>query len=215
MKTLSIFPTVLHKFENPDPRTDEVISLIEEYDPAQRTGTWAQWEEIRVETTDGILHKEPRFQFLMNWFRECLKEYHEYYELDCDGLDIAVCWGNKSSPGRMASHHIHNHNLSYVSAVYYVTKGSPTVFLDPFASKGGIALDVNFKKNREIEREIYPEPGTLIMFPSWLPHCSRPHKGKESRYTMSFNALPVGKVHANLYGFPMAHITLDHYATES
>lgn len=211
MKTLNLFPVTLHKFINPDPRTEEVISLIEEYTPVQRTGTWDKWQEMRVQTTDGLLHNEPRFQFLMDWFRKCLKEYHEYYGLDCDALDIAVCWGNKSAPGRQAAHHVHNHNLSYVSAVYYVTKGSPTVFLDPFESKGGICLDVNWSKNREIEREIYPDPGSLILFPSWLPHCSRPHVGNESRYTMSFNALPVGKIHANLYGFPMAHITLNRY----
>lgn len=215
MKTLNLFPVTLHKFDNPDPRTSEVVSIIEEYEPEQRTGDWAQWEEMRVQTTDGVLHREPKLKFLMDWFRECLNEYHAYYELDCDALDIAVCWGNKSSPGRKASHHVHNHNLSYVSAVYYVTGGSPTVFLDPFASKGGIALDINWKKNREIEREIYPEPGSLIMFPSWLPHCSRPHLGRDPRYTMSFNALPTGKVHANLYGFPMAHITLDQYETDS
>jgi len=215
MKTLDIFPVTLHKFSNPDPRPSEVISIIEEHQPAQRSGDWAQWEEMRVQTTDGVLHREPKLKFLMDWFRQCLNEYREYYGLDCDGLDIAVCWGNKSAPGRKAAHHVHNHNLSYVSAVYYITKGSPTVFLDPLASKGGTNMDINWSKNRQIEREVYPEPGSLIMFPSWLPHCSRPHMGNEPRYTMSFNALPTGKIHVNLYGFPMAHITLDQYETDS
>jgi len=215
MKTLDLFPVTLHKFSNPDPRPSEVISIIEEHQPTQRSGDWSQWEEMRVQTTDGVLHREPKLKFLIDWFRQCLNEYHEYYGLDCDRLDIAVCWGNKSSPGRKAAHHVHNHNLSYISAVYYITKGSPTVFLDPLASKGGTNMDINWSKNRQIEREVYPEPGSLIMFPSWLPHCSRSHVGNEPRYTMSFNALPTGKIHANLYGFPMAHITLDQYETDS
>jgi uncharacterized protein (TIGR02466 family) len=208
MKTLRLFPATLHKFENPNPRTDEVISLIEANDPVQRSGNW---EEMKIQTTDGNLHLLPEFQFLVNWFKECLTEYKNYYELDCDSLDIAVCWGNKSAVGKNASHHIHTHNLSYISAVYYVTEGSPTVFLDPLYSRGGEHMDVSWKKNRNIEQEVHPGPGNLILFPSWLPHCSRPHTGNNSRYTMSFNVLPTGNINSGMYGFPMAHITLNHY----
>jgi len=208
MKTLKIFPTSLHKFENPDPRTDEVISLIENQKPIQRYGNW---EEMKIRTTDGTLHCLPEFKFLIDWFMQCLLEYKNYYELDCDALDIAVCWGNKSAVGERASHHIHTHNLSYISAVYYVTEGSPTVFLDPFYSKGCEQVDVSWKKNREIEMEVHPGPGNLILFPSWLPHCSKPHLGNKPRYTMSFNVLPVGNVNSGIYGFPMAHITLNRY----
>jgi uncharacterized protein (TIGR02466 family) len=215
MKTLNLFPITIHKFTNPDPRTEEVIDLIEEYSPVQRGGSWEKFGEMRIETTPGLLHMEPRFEFLMNWFRECLNEYKEYYILDCDALDIAVCWGNKSSPGKMAAHHVHNHTLAYLSAVYYITEGSPTVFLDPHTAYGGSALDINWQRNREDEREIYPEPGALILFPSRLPHYSNPHMGSKPRYTMSFNALPKGNVHANLYGFPMAHLTLNQYETDT
>jgi hypothetical protein len=44
-----------------------------------------------------------------------------------------------------------------------------------------------------------------------LPHCSKPHLGNKPRYTMSFNVLPVGNVNSGMYGFPMAHITLNRY----
>lgn len=208
MKTLKLFPSILHKFENPDPRTDEVISLIENQKPIQRYGNW---EEMKIRTTDGILHLLPEFKFLIDWFKECLYEYKTYYELDCDALDIAVCWGNKSAVGEKAAHHIHTHNLSYISAVYYVTEGSPTVFLDPFYSKGGEQVEVCWKKNRDIEIEVHPGAGNLILFPSWLPHCSRPHLGNKPRYTMSFNVLPVGNINSGMYGFPMANITLNRY----
>lgn len=208
MKTLKLFPSILHKFENPNPRTDEVISLIENQKPIQRYGNW---EEMKIRTTDGILHLLPEFKFLIDWFKECLDEYKTYYELDCDALDIAVCWGNKSAAEEKAAHHIHTHNLSYISAIYYVTEGSPTVFLDPFYSKGDQQVEVCWKKNREIEIEVHPGPGNLILFPSWLPHCSRPHLGSKPRYTMSFNVLPVGNINSGMYGFPMANITLNRY----
>jgi uncharacterized protein (TIGR02466 family) len=208
MKTLKLFPIVLHKFQNPNPRKNEVISLLEKQQPIQRHGNW---DEMKIKTTDGTLHLLPEFKFLIDWFKECLMEYKNYYELDCDSLDIAVCWGNKSSPGLNAAHHIHTHTLSYLSAVYYVTDGSPTVFFDPTYSKGVEQNEIIWKANKEIEQEVHPGPGNLILFPSWLPHCSRPHTEKYSRYTISFNALPTGKVNSGIYGFPMAHITLNHY----
>lgn len=208
MKTLKLFPTVLHKFDNPNPRTEEVIKLIEEQNPIQRSGNW---DEMKIKTTDGNLHLNPKFKFLIDWFRECLNEYKNYYQLDCDAIDIAVCWGNKSSSKQGAAHHIHTHNLSCVSAVYYVSNGSPTVFYDPLYSKGIDQNEILWKQNREVEREVYPEPGSLILFPSWLPHSSKPHYNEESRYTISFNGLPTGKVNSGIYGFPMAHITLNRY----
>jgi uncharacterized protein (TIGR02466 family) len=208
MKSLNLFPITVFKFENPNPQTDRVISLIEKYNPSQKYGNW---EEMTVKTTPGTLHLDPEFNFLIDWFHECLDKIKQYYILDCDKLDIAVCWGNKSVPGENAAHHIHTHNLSYMSAVYYITKGSPTVFLDPYYSKGGESIDILWKRNRDIEREIIPEPGSLILFPSWLPHCSRVHTGAKPRYTMSFNTLPVGDVNSGMYGFPMANIKLNCY----
>lgn len=208
MKTLRLFPALLHKFDNPNPRTEDVIKLIEEHHPQQRYGNWT---EMKVKTTSGMLHLVPEFSFLMEWFKFCLNEYKNHYELDCDSLDISTCWANKSAVGDQAGHHTHTHNLSYISAVYYVTGGSPTVFIDPLYSKGGEQIEVCWKKNRDIEKEVTPEPGSLILFPSWLPHCSRPHLGNTPRYTMSFNVLPTGNINAEMYGFPMANITLNHY----
>jgi hypothetical protein len=208
MKTLKLFPTVIHKFDNPNPRTEEVIKLIEEQKPVQRSGNW---DEMKIKTTDGNIHLNTKFKFLIDWFRECLIEYKKYYELDCDGLDIAVCWANKSSAGQGAAHHIHTHNLSCISAVYYVSNGSPTIFYDPLYAKGLDQNEIIWKQNRETEREIFPEPGSLILFPSWLPHSSKPHFTNTDRYTISFNGLPTGKVNSGIYGFPMAHITLNHY----
>lgn len=208
MKTMRLFPVYLHRFDNPDPQPERVIDLLESLNPIQRYGNWT---EMKVRTTDGILHMLPEFDFLMNWFRKCLEEYKEHYLLDCEKLDIACCWGNKSTPGDNAAHHEHTHNLSFVSAVYYITGGSPTVFFDPKYASGGEPVEVCWKRGREITHKITPEPGSLILFPSWLPHCSEPHTGDEPRYTISFNSLPTGMVNSGMYGFPMAHITLNHY----
>lgn len=208
MKSLNIFPITLFKFDNPNPQTDRVISLIEKHNPSQKYGNW---NEMTVKTTPGTLHIDPEFDFLTEWFHQCLEEYKQYFLLDCDKLDIAVCWGNKSVPGENAAHHVHNHNLSYVSAVYYITEGSPTVFLNPYYTNGLEPIEILWKRNKDVERKIIPEPGSLILFPSWLPHKSEPHIGDNTRYTISFNALPTGSVNSGLYGFPMAHITLNHY----
>ena len=208
MKTMRLFPVYLHRFDNPDPQPERVIKLIEEMDPKQKSGNW---DEMKVKTTEGLLHLMPEFDFLTNWFRKCLQEYKNHYMLDCEDLDIAVMWGNKSAVGDNAAHHEHTHNLSYISAVYYITEGSPTVFFDPRYAAGGEQVEVCWKRGRDIEQDVRPVPGSLVLFPSWLPHKSRPHTGPDPRYTISFIVLPTGMVNNGMYGFPMAHITLNNY----
>jgi len=35
--------------------------------------------------------------------------------------------------------------------------------------------------------EIAPVPGTLLLFPGWLPHAVAPHLGSGERVSISFN----------------------------
>jgi len=41
---------------------------------------------------------------------------------------------------------------------------------------------------------VRPEPGKLVIFPSWLMHAVRPHKGPGERISVAMNvlALPAG-----------------------
>jgi uncharacterized protein (TIGR02466 family) len=96
--------------------------------------------------------------------------------------------------GRQA---MHNHANSFVSGVVYLTPthaGSQTVFMK---SPGG--TDFLFKNDHarttpgEYSADKWvspaPEPGDLVLFPSYLLHAVPPNQGKR-RITLSFNAVP-------------------------
>jgi hypothetical protein len=96
--------------------------------------------------------------------------------------------------GRQA---MHNHANSFISGVVYLTRTHPssqTVFMK---SPGG--TDFLFKNDHQgmtpneycADKWISPapDPGDLVLFPSYLMHAVPPNQG-ERRITLSFNAIP-------------------------
>lgn len=96
--------------------------------------------------------------------------------------------------GRQA---MHNHANSFISGVAYLTPTHPdarTVFMK---APGGI--DFSFKNdhpgsitgpyNAEKWISPQPEPGDIVLFPSYLMHAVPPNPG-ERRITLAFNAIP-------------------------
>ena len=96
--------------------------------------------------------------------------------------------------GRQA---MHNHANSFISGVVYLTPTHPssqTVFMK---SPGG--SEFSFKNDHagvtpgEFSADKWispaPEPGDLVLFPSYLMHAVPPNQG-ERRITLSFNAIP-------------------------
>lgn len=92
---------------------------------------------------------------------------------------------------------MHNHANSFISGVVYLTPTHPdsrTMFMK---SPGG--TEYAFKNDHKgvavgpynAEKWIspQPEPGDLVMFPSYLMHAVPPNRG-ERRITMPFNAIP-------------------------
>jgi uncharacterized protein (TIGR02466 family) len=96
--------------------------------------------------------------------------------------------------GRQA---MHNHANSFISGVVYLTRthpGSQTVFMK---SPGGhdflLKNDHQGTTPTEFSADKWvspaPDPGDMILFPSYLMHAVPPNQG-ERRITLSFNAIP-------------------------
>jgi uncharacterized protein (TIGR02466 family) len=92
---------------------------------------------------------------------------------------------------------MHNHANSFISGVVYLTPthpGSQTVFMK---SPGG--TDFLFRNDHkgmtpgEYSADKWispaPQPGDLVLFPSYLMHAVPPNRG-DRRITLSFNAIP-------------------------
>jgi hypothetical protein len=111
------------------------------------------------------------------------------------GWSLKEMWVNVLDQGGRQA--MHNHANSFISGVVYLTPchpGSQTVFMK---SPGG--SDFLFKNDHQgmtpnefcADKWVSPapEPGDMVLFPSYLMHAVPPNQG-ERRITLSFNAIP-------------------------
>ena len=112
------------------------------------------------------------------------------------GWSLKEMWVNVLDTGGHQA--MHNHANSFISGVVYLTATHPasqTVFMK---SPGG--TDVAFKNDHagttpgpySADKWISPapQPGDLVLFPSYLMHAVPPNPG-ERRITLAFNAIPI------------------------
>lgn len=84
-------------------------------------------------------------------------------------------------------HNMHSHHDSAWSGVYYVhtgniTPGSGNIeFLDPRPAANAS------QPARSPLMAFPPEPGLMLMFPSWLQHWVTPYAGDSTRICVAFN----------------------------
>lgn len=111
------------------------------------------------------------------------------------GWSIKEMWFNVlDAGGRQA---MHNHANSFISGVVYLTPTHPdsrTVFMKSpggtdFAFRNDHAGVTQGPYNADKWISPHPEPGDLVLFPSYLMHAVPPNVG-ERRITMAFNAIP-------------------------
>ncbi len=91
----------------------------------------------------------------------------------------------------------HNHANSFISGIIYLTRTHPSAQTVFMKSPGG--TDFLFKNDHAGTRPTEfsadkwvspaPEPGDMVVFPSYLLHAVPPNQG-ERRMTLSFNAIP-------------------------
>lgn len=119
------------------------------------------------------------------------------------GWSLKEMWVNLlDTGGRQA---MHNHANSFISGVVYLTPTHPdsrTVFMK---SPGG--HDFAFRNDHaNVQPNAYsadkwispqPEPGDMVLFPSYLMHAVPPNQGP-LRITMAFNAIPT---HLDSWGY--------------
>jgi len=108
---------------------------------------------------------------------------------------IKEMWVNVlDNGGRQA---MHNHANSFISAVVYLTPthpGSQTVFMKSpggtefmFKNDHQAVTPTEFSADKWVSPA--PEPGDMVLFPSYLMHAVPPNQG-ERRITLSLNAIP-------------------------
>ena len=102
---------------------------------------------------------------------------------------IVQAWANVNREGDF--NRLHNHPGSTWSGTYYVDTGiaqgrretTPLSLFDPCQGRA-----VSFFP-ATVPNFIYvaPEPGLMVLFPSYVPHMVTPHQGSETRISIAFN----------------------------
>ena len=111
------------------------------------------------------------------------------WDLDIQSVKISSMWAIINEQG--AWNQKHQHSNSDISAAYYVSAHEncgDIVFYDPRPSrvyKYPIAKSPN-KLNATVN-SIKPEPGMLVLFPSYLDHSVNPNLSEKKRVVISFN----------------------------
>lgn len=113
------------------------------------------------------------------------------------GWSLKEMWVNVlDTGGRQA---MHNHCNSFISGVVYLTPTHPdarTVFIKApggadYAFKNDHAGVVTGPYNADKWISMQPDPGDVVLFPSYLMHAVPANPG-ERRITLAFNAIPTG-----------------------
>lgn len=111
------------------------------------------------------------------------------------GWSLKEMWVNvMETGGRQA---MHNHANSFISGVVYLTPTHPdarTVFMrapggTEFSFKNDHAGVTTGAYNSDKWISMQPEPGDVVLFPSYLMHAVPPNPGAR-RITLAFNAIP-------------------------
>lgn len=105
-------------------------------------------------------------------------------------LDLwAVVYG---AGGRQRSH-VHPHG--WMSGVYFAAapRKAPGGGFDGPLLIGAVEADVGIAPPWGC-REIEPVPGRVVMFPSYVPHATRPAGGPGERVTLGFDLVPLDEV---------------------
>jgi uncharacterized protein (TIGR02466 family) len=189
------FPTLIGRLNVPDAETmnAELGSLILAQEATYATvgrsniGGWHS-------RTDFLNHPEPAVAALTNWITWAVRQMvNATTGSDTfQGTLLISAWAAICRTG--AYHAPHSHPDSAWSGVYYVDAGTRDPghplsgvleFLDPRAGVEAVTAPGDPYGNPV---RVWPEDGSIVIFPSWLYHWVHPYTAPAPRIAISFNA---------------------------
>ncbi len=165
---------------------DDVLAKLDEMrrdagEPAPGRG----WQ------SDKDLHHLDEFRGLAACIHDPAESVLEFLKTGDVAFEITGLWANMNPKG--AAHPIHSHPNNFLSGVYYLRthEGADTVnFHDPRSQTGIIRPPVTVLTAENTDQVVVKvSDGTLLMFPSWLPHSVDASGSDETRISVSFNVM--------------------------
>ena len=188
MEVLNILPQNIFKFKCSEELLNNTLESI-------KKETWRK-NNNNYFTENTRLNKKDEYKELYDWIYKCLNEVKEHLNYECTELKVTQSWANKSD--FQMWHPDHFHPNAVISSILYLTQSNSKTwfildniwFLETFRLFYG-----EHKKNNKVTYANPSVSGDLIIFPSTLFHAVSPIKDPfETRYSISFNAYPNGKI---------------------
>ena len=191
LDVLRMFPTIVWKAQvAPSVRQgmeDDVLAKLDEM--RRDAGDLAPGRGWQSEKD---LHHLDEFQSLVACIHDAAEGVLEFLKTGDGAFEITGLWANMNPKG--AAHSIHSHPNNFLSGVYYLRthEGADTVnFHDPRSQTGIIRPPVTELTAENTDQVVVKvSDGTLLMFPSWLPHSVDASSSDETRISVSFNVMP-------------------------
>jgi len=135
----------------------------------------------------------PLFNYICNL---CLQATKDLNFVDCD-VFLTSAWVNfNDSRECINTEHIHEETFSGAFYLKAPPQSGKLVLKNPGINRLWNGCNLTASKNQFTGDmlKIEPEEGSLIIFPSYLPHSVEPNRHDEERISISFNvlALPSG-----------------------
>ena len=188
----NMFPIKCWSFNSPKGMVEDTLEKVKEIDYRNYNA------EFGVGTSDDMA-KMSQFYDLHQWFQRCIDTLHVDNGWHCDRIVINKSWANRSDAQSGHHHAPHRHPMSYLSGIYYLTEGPATIFVDPLHVREWAQLHLDGGPVAEKTQYIFPKPGGLFVFPSYLIHSSAPNESEINRYSIALNTFPQGEINAGAW----------------
>ena len=158
--------------------------------------------------TSNDIHANPEFRGLHDWFQQCIDTLHTDNAWQADRIVVNKSWVNRSDAEKGEHHAPHRHPMSYLSGIFYLTEGPPTVFLDPLAQREWAQLHLDGGPARDCRQFIHSGAGGCFIFPSYMIHSSVENYEDVDRYSIAFNTFPQGNLNSGGWEQPMVTVNV-------
>lgn len=197
------FPILVEVLPDGDKLADEFVELARSIRSSEENGGLMSeaWHDAEVATsskqykdhgyTSFVNHNLCLNSDFDNIHKATVSQKEKY--LHMMGVDyefyIQNSWASIYGNGHFIPEHIHS--FSHLSMVFYAaaTKGTgDIIFRNPSYAHYGMIFD---QKSRIFNDQfrIGPEKGMMIIFPSFIPHYTRPHNDEAERVIFSSNSV--------------------------
>ena len=182
------FPTVISWGKHPE-LAEQMFPLAKEYLDKTELQTDAL-EYTSTYNSDNGLEQYDEFKTFADFILGKGYEYLERCGYDSSKIPLSIkIFASEMKFGD--SHSLHVHPNSLLSGVFYLTApegSSPILFSDTRIIKSMISLPVkDYNVITERSLPVFPEPGLLLLWESWVSHSVPKNKSESGRVTLVFN----------------------------